>query len=1338
MSDHGRAPARFARLISIASALIAFGAVAGTAAVAGPYDGRQGNPTDDYIVVLEDSVEHPAALARQQADARGTELSHVYTAAINGYAAELTPAQASALESNPKVKYVETDDPVELFAQTTPTGISRSFVPQYPDIDIDETDDVRIDADVAVIDTGVDFEHPDLNVYARTEPAATYAWVNCLNAAPLDGNPENDDCKEEVVADGYGHGTHVAGTVGAIDNGFGVVGVAPGVRLWSAKVFDDVGGGGPTGVESAVLAAFNWVYEHSEEIEAVNMSFGGPGDAKAWEEAIAETVDEGVVFVAAAGNFNAAAAGYSPAKFDDVITVSALADYDGKVGGLTKQNCELSTIRGDDDTLANYSNWGSVVDLNAPGTCIFSTLPTGGSFFGSNYGELSGTSMAAPHVAGAAALFAAELDPAGREDVATIRQTIRWAGSLNWADDSGDGVQEPLLDLRPLTSEAITLPASGLQTYSAKLNGLLAGNISTYKFEYGTTAEYGTTVSASPEGGSGSGDLKVSKRIDVEPETTYHYRVVMTNEEGTVYGEDHTFRTSPWTVLSIPRPAGEEGHSGELLDVSCVSVSDCLAVGRKTAKVNEKSTSAPFAERWNGTSWSILSVPVPAEATASHLEDVSCASSTFCMALGRYSKSTASLPFSARWNGSSWSIFTFPVPAEAKETLFLKDVSCVSSSCLAVGYYTVSASIEERTLVESWNGSEWTLQPSFASEGNKINKLEGVSCTSSTQCSAVGNTKVTWFHPEGPLAARWDGSKWGVQTPAAFPVAGGFTSVACPTASFCMAAGGGVGATGLTESWNGANWQLQSSGLPATPSDVACAGQSSCDLIGRKNTIPGELFGRRWDGSAWSAENPSIPEDADLPNQQGLACPKAGVCVLVGSHRSNIQTDSGVRPLAERLTGVPASTKAATSLTTTTAALNGSVNPNGVASTYQFEYGSTTAYGSKAPASPKSAGSGFEDVAVSEKLEGLSQGTTYHYRLVATNEFGTTYGKDMTFKTEVPHWSQEGADLPSEATITAEGPLKVAQGELHVQCNAKAQMVLQPGSTGQLTELTHTTSGCSLGGFLKTQGCAVTSVTANNMPRPVHAVEAAGVRQVKVEGVSLTYKFSGHAFWCQQITVTGTLTATPDKEAEISSLSISGSMTSSGGTWSASGTLTVKPAAKYGIAVTRGVHWLQEGADLASEATITAEGPLKLSAGSGGSAWSVECSIKAKATLKPQSTGQISEFTPTLATCTLGGYLKEQGCTITSATANNLPWSINATEKSGVRSIKAQGVSLTYKFSGHAFWCQQIAITGTLTLNPDKAGEIGSLTMSGTLSGSGGPSASGTLAVSPAGKYGMG
>jgi subtilisin family serine protease len=381
-------------------------------------------PDGTYIVQLNPSMAGTRGAAEEQVSSNGGELIGVYEHAFKGYTARLSAKAAEALKRNPNVISVEPDAEVTAFPQTTPTGVRRIFGPDNPNLDIDGTDDVRINVDVAVVDTGVDQNHPDLNVVAR---------ANCLTGV----------CVNNAGTDDNGHGSHVAGTVGAIDNTIGPVGVAPGARIHGVKVLNAAGSGSLAGI----AAGINYVVARAATIEVINLSLGCNGcSSSAISTAITNAVNAGIVVVVAAGNSRINTATFFPANHPDVVTVSALTDNDGLPGGAGGSTLSCRNETDQDDTLAFYSNFGATVEITAPGTCIFSTFRNGG------FATISGTSMATPHVAGAAGvLTAGARKPTTRAGALAVRSTLIATGNANWTDDSGDGAKEPLLDVHDST-----------------------------------------------------------------------------------------------------------------------------------------------------------------------------------------------------------------------------------------------------------------------------------------------------------------------------------------------------------------------------------------------------------------------------------------------------------------------------------------------------------------------------------------------------------------------------------------------------------------------------------------------------------------------------------------------------------------------------------------------------------------------------------------------------------------------------------------------------------------------------------------------------------------------
>ena len=393
----------------------------------------QADAPGSHIIVFRDSVNVRAAVP-DVAQAYGLQVGFVYEHALKGMSAVVPAGRLAALQRDPRVAYVVEDMLRSIDAQTTPTGIQRMFASANSTLDIDGTDDFRVDVDVAVIDTGVDYQHPDLVVAGG---------VNCSG-----GGPFRSSCTSGGDDDHY-HGTHVAGTIAALDNDAGVVGVAPGARIWTVKVLNSQG----SGYTSWIVAGIDWVAANAGTIEVANMSLGGSGFNQAEYDAIQGAVNKGVAFAVAAGNSDADANNYSPAAFNNVLSVSALADFNGLAGGGAASTCRADQ----DDTLADFSNWGTAVDIAAPGVCILSTFPLEQG----EYGTISGTSMASPHVAGALAILASRNNPSTASHVSNLYSQVVNAGNLNWTDDSGDGIKERLLDVSNATLFNPVLIAGG-------------------------------------------------------------------------------------------------------------------------------------------------------------------------------------------------------------------------------------------------------------------------------------------------------------------------------------------------------------------------------------------------------------------------------------------------------------------------------------------------------------------------------------------------------------------------------------------------------------------------------------------------------------------------------------------------------------------------------------------------------------------------------------------------------------------------------------------------------------------------------------------------------------
>ncbi len=494
---------------------------------------------DSWIVTLVAGAD-PAAEAPGLAKHANGKVGSVYSHALHGFQFRGSAAAARALRHNPHVASVEADRAVYL-TEAVPFGVKR--IDAYVVGSTEHAyghgfrgNGIRI----AIIDTGIDLAHEDL---AATTDVAL--GKNCVGAGP----PQ----------DGYGHGTHVAGTAASPLNGVGLLGVAPESHLVPIKVFDDAGNSS----EAMVLCGLDHIIglatdgDPTNDVQVANMSFG---EDRAWGDcandalhaAICAASAAGITLVGGAGNSAVNANTFVPAAFPEVISVSALADFDGHPGGLKGCAFVADLFWYEcDDTLAFFSNWGKV-DVMAPGVAIQSTWP------GNQYKVISGTSMATPHVAGVAALMKAAnpaLSPA--QIMALMKQTGECpnqayadadgisgcAGQGQWTDDP-DGTPEPLVNaLRAAQAAADASGPPAVVPSAPTLTSASAGNasvalawtapannggavISGYQVWRGTApgGEALLTATANPASYT---DTTASNG------TTYYYQVAAVNSVGT-------------------------------------------------------------------------------------------------------------------------------------------------------------------------------------------------------------------------------------------------------------------------------------------------------------------------------------------------------------------------------------------------------------------------------------------------------------------------------------------------------------------------------------------------------------------------------------------------------------------------------------------------------------------------------------------------------------------------------------------------------------------------------------------------------------------------------------
>lgn len=514
---------------------------------------------DSWIVTMVADA-NPAEEAPGLANEANGTLGNVYTHALHGFQFRGSAAAADALRHNPRVASVQADRAVYL-TEAVPFGVKRidAYVVGEPDHAYARGfrgNGVRI----AIIDTGIDLAHEDL---AATTDVAL--GKNCVGTGP----PQ----------DGYGHGTHVAGTAASPLNGVGLLGVAPESRLVPVKVFDDAG----SSSEALVLCGIDHIVglatdgDPTNDVQVANMSFGedrawGDCSTDALHTAICAASAAGITLVGGAGNSAVNAQSFVPAAFPEVISVSALADFDGQPGGLA--GCGLVPDIGwfeCDDTFAFFSNWGDV-DVMASGVAIQSTWP------GNQYKVMSGTSMATPHVSGVAALMKAAnpaLTPA--DILALMTQTGECPnqayadadgisgciGQGTWPDDP-DGIPEPLVNALQAAQAAADTAAPPAPTApgAPTLDAATAGDgsvgltwtapaddggaaITGYQIWRGTASGGEALLTTTATAGTSYVDSPATN------DTTHYYQVAAVNSTG-AGGRSNELSATPRAAANVP------------------------------------------------------------------------------------------------------------------------------------------------------------------------------------------------------------------------------------------------------------------------------------------------------------------------------------------------------------------------------------------------------------------------------------------------------------------------------------------------------------------------------------------------------------------------------------------------------------------------------------------------------------------------------------------------------------------------------------------------------------------------------------------------------------------
>ncbi len=353
--------------------------------------------------------------------------------------------------------------------------------------------------------------------------------------------------------------------------------------------------------------------------------------------------------------------------------------------------------------------------------------------------------------------------------------------------------------------------------------------------------------------------------------------------------------TPSWSIVPSPSPSPAPSLGNTLYAVSCVTATDCFAVGATDTYIHGAGAKT-LVERSDGTSWSVVASPNSATALGSELNGVSCVSATECVAVGdTYTNpnppygGTQTETLVEQWDGISWSIVANPNPLITKGGASLQAVSCsTATSCFAVGSYAtppIKGYIVGHTLVERWDGTSWSIVPSpnGASRQRQYvpSDLSSVSCPTVQFCVAVGPASNSYAHGVA-FVQRWNGTRW-LNDPTAVPA--DLWAVSCPTATSCLAVGttAPVGGSGSAERWDGTRWSTVPTRRPDMY-NLSCASATNCIAVGASQTYgyPGEQSQtavEQWDGTAWTVTATPNPHPTWL---RAVSCPSTTYCVAVG------------------------------------------------------------------------------------------------------------------------------------------------------------------------------------------------------------------------------------------------------------------------------------------------------------------------------------------------------------------------------------------------------------------------------------------------------------------------
>jgi hypothetical protein len=348
-----------------------------------------------------------------------------------------------------------------------------------------------------------------------------------------------------------------------------------------------------------------------------------------------------------------------------------------------------------------------------------------------------------------------------------------------------------------------------------------------------------------------------------------------------------------WSIEPTPLEPG--ATESTMTGVSCTLSTACVAVADygKAGRAH-----AAYAEKWNGAEWAIQGLPDPSGAKATWMKGVSCAASTSCVAVGYYENSSGvTVTLAYNWSGTEWIKEATPNPSGAKESL-LRGVSCTSSTaCTAVGSYKNSSGTIA-TLAERWNGTEWSIQSTPNPTEVTVSVLHNVSCTSSTSCIASADD-VEGGHLSA-FIEKWNGTEWSIQLVASPSGAQAalLEGISCTSSTACTSVGYYKNSAGtlvtLAERWNGTAWSVQSTPLETEATEsyftgVSCTSSTACLAVANygKPSIAHATYAERWNGSEWSVQGLPAPGGFSAAWMDGVSCTSSAACTGVGAYTNS-------------------------------------------------------------------------------------------------------------------------------------------------------------------------------------------------------------------------------------------------------------------------------------------------------------------------------------------------------------------------------------------------------------------------------------------------------------------